>query len=320
MQSLSERERRAAASARVPEAVLQTPHDRTKALLVVNRRASRADGGLERALAALRDAGFALDLREPEEPGEIAGLIRAHGPGAACVIVAGGDGTLHHAAPALCEVGVPLGILPLGTANDLARTLGLPLDPEKAARVIAGGRSRWIDLGRLGERLFFNVASFGITGEVTRRLDEDHKRRWGVLSYPIRALAALRSSRSFGVTIEIDGHAERHRALQVAVANGRSYGGGMTIDADAEIDDGTLTVCVIEAQSLWRLVALLPLLRSGRAYRSRSVVTRCGRQVRARTSRPLEVSADGEIVTRTPVELRIEPRALRVLVAEEDPT
>jgi len=243
-----------------------------RALVVVNRHASRAEAAIDRVEAVLAGAGMEVDLRVPDDPTAIPEVVRGSASGASCVVLAGGDGTLHHAVPALREAGLPLGILPLGTANDLARTLGLPLDPEKAARVIAGGCTRWIDLGRAGDEWFLNVASFGITGRVTRRVDGSQKRLLGALTYPIRALLALREARRFTVTLDLAGERRRLRALQVAVGNGRCYGGGMAFDADAEIDDGQLAIVVVRAESLWKLAALAPRLVRGTARRSPNAV------------------------------------------------
>jgi len=288
-----------------------------RALLVLNRRASRAEGALPRLREILARVGLEADVRAPEDPGSIGPLIREAGVAVRCIIVAGGDGTLHHAAPAILETGRPLGVVPLGTANDLARNLRIPLDPEQALRVIAAGQARWIDLGRVGDRLFFNVASFGLTGPTTRGLDRERKRRWGVLSYPVSALSALRKLRAFEVEIRDDeGGLERLRALHVEVANGRAHGGGVTVDREASMDDGLLTLHVIEARGLWRLAMHLPLLLLGQARWSRGVTVRDERTFRLSTSRALEVSADGEIVARTPATFSVEPRAVRVFVAE----
>lgn len=107
------------------------------------------------------------------------------------VILGGGDGTLNPSAAGLRDSGLPLGILPLGTANDLARTLGVPEDPERAAAVIADGRTTRLDLGYVNGRPFFNVASLGLSVDITRRLTKVMKRRWGRLAYPIAAAAVI---------------------------------------------------------------------------------------------------------------------------------
>jgi diacylglycerol kinase (ATP) len=126
--------------------------------------------------------------------------------------------------------------------------------------------------------------------------------------------------RPFYADLTVDGRSERIRsALQVSVANGPSFGGGMRIDRDRRIDDGKLSMCVIAATSPWRLISLVPLLWFGRARWAEAAEVREGREMTLATSRPLEVSADGEIAGTTPVRFRVEPGALRVFADEVAP-
>src|SRR3546814_770356 len=179
------------------------------------------------------------------------------------VVVGGGDGTLHSVAPALVERRLPLGILPLGTANDLARTLELPIDPAAAARVVVAGRTRRLDLGDVNGYPFFNVASVGFSADLARGLTADAKRRWGIVGYGIAALRLLAQSRPFAVAIDHDGRIEEVKTVQVSVGNGRFYGGSMTVETNAQPDDGKLDVYSLEVPHWWHLLALAPSLRRG---------------------------------------------------------
>jgi len=288
-----------------------------RALLVVNPRASRAVEHRDGVAGLLERRGIAVERLAPGCPGALAARVREAGDRVDCVVVGGGDGSLHRAVPALLESRLPLGILPLGTANDLARTLAIPADPEAAAEVIHRGALRAIDLGRVDGEPFLNVASLGIGSRVTRRLSRRDKRRFGALSYPLHALAAVRAARPFRVEIDCDGETERLRALQVFVGNGPHYGGGMTIDAGTRIDDGRLAVCAIEAQPLFGLLRLVPHLWRGSARESEGARVRRAERVRILTSRRLRVSADGEPCGRSPCRFDVMAGALRVFVPED---
>ncbi len=276
-----------------------------RALLIVNEhsRSGRDRGEVaERALAA---AG--LDVRRAhtgcrEDASE---RIREARDAVDIVVVGGGDGTINALAPGIIETGLPLGILPLGTANDLARTLGLPLGIEGAVAVIAAGRTRRIDLGEVNGHPFFNVASLGFGVDLTHALTSDAKRRWGPLGYAVAGLRVLRRLRPFHVEITVGGERHRSRTVHLAVGNGRHYGGGMTVSRDASIDDGRLDVYSLEVESVWGLLRLLPALRSGHTQDWTEIRTLAGQEIRVTARRQRSVNADGEIVTRTPATFRV---------------
>jgi YegS/Rv2252/BmrU family lipid kinase len=259
---------------------------------------------------------------EPVRPlnDDVDTLIRRHAAAVECVIIGGGDGTLNRAAPALMETGLPLGILPLGTANDLARTLELPADPVAAAQVIVDGRMRSIDLGEVNGRPFFNVASLGMSVELAKSLDGDTKKRWGRFGYALAALRLARRLERFTAEIRIDdGRVIRGKSIQIAVGNGRYYGGGMSISEDAAPDDGMLDVYSIEVDHWMWLALMYPSFRAGRHGRWEEVhAFRC-RSVEIHTRRPRDVNTDGEVTTQTPARFRVLPKAVRVYALPVSP-
>lgn len=284
------------------------------ALLFTNAASRQGGTDLAPAIEALAGGGIRLVDEEPPDVTGLRAWIAAHRDDVDLVIIGGGDGTLNAAADALIETGLPLGILPLGTANDLARTLGIPNDLEAASRVIAAGWTHRIDLGRVNGKHFFNVASLGLSVEVARQLDVEVKRRWGVLGYPLILWRAIRARRAFRARIRCDGASMRVLAMQISVGNGRHYGGGMTIAADAAIDDGALDLVSVAPQGLWELIVNLPALRWG-WHRGAERIRhwRC-RQLEIRTAQPVPINTDGEVTTRTPAEIIVVPNAIPVFV------
>ena len=264
-------------------------------------------------MQVLRDAGFALAEAPCARAVDLSPLIREHARSIDLVVLGGGDGTLNAALPGLLDTSLPLGILPLGTANDLARTLDLPSDPAEAAGIIAAGRRRRVDVGEVNGHPFFNVASIGFGVDLTRALTGDAKKRWGVLGYAVAGLRTLQRMKSFTVRIEQDGRVlHQGRTVHLAIGNGRHYGGGMVVSEQAAIDDGRLNIYSLEVRSRWRLLFLLPAMRRGRHGRWQEVTTLSAAAITVRTRRPRSVNADGEIVTKTPVRFGVRPGAIEI--------
>jgi YegS/Rv2252/BmrU family lipid kinase len=245
------------------------------------------------------------------------------------IVLAGGDGTLSLAATELAGKAPALGILPSGTANDFARSLGIPDVLEEAAALIAAGHLREVDVGLADGRPFLNAASIGLSVAVTRRLTQGLKRWAGKLAYPLAAGREALSTRPFRVHLRIDGEHRALRAFQVVVGNGRYHGAGTLLAPDARLDDGKLHVYAIlagpqpeDARSngfgrRWRWLTLLARatlsLRGRRPRDPRQVLTLSGRDVRVEAGRPRRLNVDGEMWGRTPVHFGVWPRALRVL-------
>lgn len=229
------------------------------------------------------------------------------------VAVAGGDGTLNAVAQTLIDTGLPLLILPTGSANDLARTLRIPTDLACAVDLLRSGQVREIDVGMANGHAFFNVASIGLGALVTQLVHPKVKKWLGRGAYGVAALQALTKVRPFTAHISGAGWEVEVKTFQVSVGNGRYYGGGTPVEARAQIDDGRLDLYSLEASNLLGLLLMAPKIRHGRQARAAQVrVDACTRfEVRTRRAQP--VSLDGEIITQTPVIFTIRPRAVRVL-------
>jgi YegS/Rv2252/BmrU family lipid kinase len=235
------------------------------------------------------------------------------------VIVAGGDGTLNAAVQGLVGTGLPLAVLPLGTANNLARTLRLPATLEGACEVAARGTRRPIDLGWVNGRYFFTTASMGVSVLISEELTPKTKQRWGALAYGVAAIRAATRARPFHAEISWKGGQRHSRTLQIVVGNGRYYGSALRVAEDAEIDDSQLDLYSLEVRHWFGLIRLVPALRQGRHGEKRSVEALRATEFEVRTKVPLKLNVDGEIWGETPARFRVVPRALEVF-APVDPT
>jgi len=287
---------------------------RQRALLLVNKKSRRGQVNYDQVRTQLTEGG--LDLIEPIAPGDdVPQLILKHAPHVDMIVLGGGDGTINRSLKSLLKVQLPLGIIPLGTANDLARTLQLPTDLRAACEVILAGHRKSIDVGRVNDRPFLNVASIGVSVSVTRRLSQGAKSRWGVLAYIWAAMGAMLHGRPF--TVEIISSAGRRttKTWQVAVGNGRNYGGGLTIHTDAKIDDGRLDLYSLEIARSWHILPLIPALWRGALEPVPTVFTMHDTEFEIRpVHRSRTITADGELLGHTPAIFRLEPKALSVFV------
>ena len=282
-------------------------------LVVVNPNASRAEEALpqisewfaERARAVVVVANKKKDLKR---------LLETHGPDVDRIVIGGGDGTLSKALPVLLKLKKPLAVLPLGTANDCARTLGLSVDRLDAAKTALDGREHRIDVGLANGKPYLNVASVGAASQVIKAQTKELKRKWRGLAYPIGLLRAARDIQPFFVDLDIDDRPRWSAAVyQVSVGNGRHHGGGLTVAEDAAIDDGKLDLYVIYPGTFWQLFACLTHLRFG-LLKPEMLDRHTATCVKLRTERSRSVNADGRLATRTPAEFTLLPQGLTVIV------
>lgn len=284
-----------------------------RALLLVNPRSRSGARALGQAEALLQRAGFAVDaLDGPADALAAEARRRRRSREYDVVVAGGGDGTLGSIAGALLDGGPPLGVLPLGTANDFARTLGLPTDPAEAVGLITRTRPRPVDVGLVNGIPFLNAASLGLSADLAGELTDEAKRRFGRFGYLLTALRLILEARSFRVTIEGDCGRAETRSLMIAVGNGRHHGGGLTIAPDARIDDGMLDLYSLETTRLWRLALIGWALRSGHHVHWSDVRAVRGERFEIRTRRPRPVNVDGELRTMTPARFSLRRGALMV--------
>lgn len=309
---------------RQPEMALIDKTDKSElpprvAALIVNTRSRRGRRLFREARARLKDNGIALlravALRDPR--GLKAEVTAAIAEGANMVIVGGGDGSISGSVDCLVGRDCVYALLPLGTANSFARTLGIPLDLEGAIDVIAHGRRARIDLGVINGDYFANVAAIGMPSLVAATIPDPLKRVLGRLGYILWGGWCLTRFRPFAVRLTgEDGITTEYRAVELRIANG-SYLGGTEISEDAKVDSGHILVQVVTGGGVislgWNWLATILKLPAGK----QTVETVKFRNVRIETTPPMPVSIDGEVDAKTPLTVSVAKEIIEIAVPAE---
>jgi YegS/Rv2252/BmrU family lipid kinase len=231
-------------------------------------------------------------------------------------VVMSGDGLVGHVGGVLAETATPMGIIPGGRGNDLARVLGIPREPAGAVAVLASGHEREIDVGEANGRRFLCIASFGFDSECNRIANETKLIKGNlVYAYSVpRVLAAWRPAR---FEIDIDGREPiAFSGWSVAIANSQAFGGGMYVAPHAVLDDGLFDIVTIDSTiSKLKYLSNLPKVFKGTHVDGEGVTElhAAGSTVQVSADRDFGVYADGEHITDLPATLRVLPRALRVI-------
>lgn len=297
--------------------------DRGPAALIVNTRSRTGERAFFQALDHLQEMHVPLGVTYPiRDPARLPEAVQeVLDDGYEFLILGGGDGTVSSVVDFLADRGTLLGLLPLGTANDFARTLDIPEDIEEACKLIANGKVVDIDLGLAGDNFYVNVASVGLSVEATRALSPWLKKSTGPLAYPVAAIRAFLKHEPFSarLTFPEGDHepVEYDRLLQVAVGNGRFYGGGMIVALESGIDDKTLDIYAIDLGRRRDLIGAVRYLKSGDFIKTDGVHNFRTPRVRLETDPDLPVNIDGEVVTRTPQDFSVAQNALSVLVPQD---
>ncbi|WP_428963197.1 diacylglycerol/lipid kinase family protein [Micromonospora fluostatini] len=292
-----------------------------RAALVINARSRRGRRLYEQARSRLLAASFDLLGTYPvDRPGELErSLAAAVDLGPDLLVAGGGDGTLSAAARLLAHADMALGLLPLGTTNNFARTVGVPIDLDGAVDVLTHGKVIDVDLGLAGDMPFANHVGIGLSADIMRHTPHRLKRATGRLAYPATALALLSRHRPMRATVRAAGQEYEFVTHQLFVANG-GFQAGRPITADADADDRLLVAYPVGG----------PTRRGLLRETARNAVTGHRRtlgddpflavgELWVETDRPARVEVDGELCGRTPIRIGLDANALRVMAAADSP-
>ena len=307
---------------RVDERAPETPAGpsaRSRRFVVIWNPTSGSKAGLptntigEKELRrAMADHGLGDDLFEsPSEDAARARIRAAVDDGVEVIVAAGGDGTADLVAEGIRGSASALGILPLGSAMNVARSLGIPRDLEEAATILATGDIESIDVGRAPDGPFYEMASVGINAAV---LGEAHKLAEGRNRSIVGIIRAIVAYRPATMIIELDEGTVRTGALMLVVANAPFTGVGLTLAPDARLDDGKFDVVAYRHYSRLELIRHGLAIMAGRRAYSPKIRTWRSTRVRISSHRPLPARADDRDLGTTPLELSVDAKAVRAVV------
>lgn len=278
--------------------------------LICNSRAGDGERGRDFWLEHLESSGIRdPHCRDFEETDWIDNLNEQD-----TLIIAGGDGSVNRAAGICREYGATLAILPSGTANDFARNLGLPQEPQALCELIARGVTQTVDVADYGDGLFLNVAHVGLGTLPARESQGAEKKILGRFSYVVELLRRLNAKRGFRATIRCDRGVIKGRWLSVAVASGAFFGGGNEIP-EASASDGMLDVIAVRPRPALQLLFTYLMVRLNRQAprRTSTLIHIKSQRCVVHTSKPKTVTADGDVASSTPLKVVCKPACLRVI-------
>jgi len=285
-----------------------------EAALIVNAQSRRGDDLFQQAREKLQAAGFKLIAAHAvHDPTELALTVRqAVRNGAPMVIVGGGDGSLSGTVDEVVDTGCVFAVLPLGTANSFARTLGIPLDLDAAVACLANGRRRRIDLGMIDDDYFLNAASIGLSPTIGATIPHKLKKYLGRAGYLAWAARCFLKLKPFRLILNDGARERRMWSTEVRVLNGRFHG-GVELTEEADVDSGDIIIQAVTGRN--RLSLILDWYAKVFKLRDRNAHTEDfrGREFRLDTRPSLRISIDGEVLARTPVTVKVASRAIEVV-------
>jgi YegS/Rv2252/BmrU family lipid kinase len=292
-----------------------------RVLLIVNPASRRGARIRKKALRAFDDAGVACDTMPTEAPGHAAILARTHAHKYDAVFTLGGDGTVMEVLSVLAHQGPPLGVLGGGTANVVARTLGIPLNPTRAVPLLLNGDEATMDLGRLGDgRRFAIGVGVGLDATMMMEAPARLKRRFGFMAYVIGGSKAVLRNQRFKLRLTIDGVVFERSASAILVANFGAVLNNLVAFGDGIVhDDGMLNACVFSPLNLRDSLRILRKMVRKDFSADPCLFYKSGREFRIETMPAMPAQADGELLPGTPLSVSVDPLAGCLLIPKKDP-
>lgn len=289
-------------------------------LLLTNPGSRHGAEKFDEALQSLQQLGYQV-TNSPEElkNNSFSELLKKYHQEIDFVIVGGGDGSVNIALPDLVKYQIPLHVLPLGTANNLSRTLNLPSDLKENINSIKKTKIKNIDLGKVNDIYFVNVAGIGLSTKINKYVTSESKKRWGVLAFVLTAFQKLHLIKPFRVKILAEGQ-KLHRSLcwQLSICNGRHYGSGLIASEKASLEDGLLDCISSEMGRWWHALFHLSRFFSGRFHGTKDITLIRSSRIELQTSRKKDIDVDGDIKTTTPALFTVEKEVLKVFFIPEE--
>ena len=291
-----------------------------RVLLIMNPASRRGARIRVKALKAFADAGVACDVIPPEAPGHAAILAKTHAHKYDAVFTLGGDGTVMEVLSALAHQGPPLGVLAGGTANVVARTLRIPLNPSRAVPLLLNGDEAIMDLGRLGDgRRFAIGVGVGLDATMISEAPDRLKKRFGFMAYVIGGYKAVLRNQKFKLRLTVDGVLFERTASAVLVANFGAVLNNLVAFGDGIVhDDGLLNACVFSPDNFWDALRILVKMFRKDFSPDPCLFYRSGRDFRVETTPEMPAQADGELLPGTPVSVSVDPLAGCLLIPRRE--
>ena len=288
-----------------------------QAILIVNAESRQGAEAFDAARDGLTKAGIELiEAKAIKDPRRVGGAVKKAIKAAPMVILGGGDGTLSANIDYFLGTDTVFALLPLGTANSFARTIGMPLDLDDAIDVIAGGEVRKIDLGCIDGDYFLNNAAIGLAPVVAESVPQGLKRRLGRFGYVLWATWAAANFRAFRLRVDDGRRIHRFWATEVRIANGRFHG-GMELIESADVQSGEIVIQAVQGRSIFGLAKSYLASAIKHSRRQETVREFRGKKMTIDTRPRLRVSIDGELGPEMPIDVSVVPSAVRIVTPRE---